>query len=242
MISILQKLMGKGSKGGSILGKVDPFEKLSQLGPPSPFSTLARETIAEICAHMEMVPFSKGAQVIRQGDEGDYHYLLTEGAAQVTRCASATAKPVVLAELKPGASFGEEALISMAKRNATVTMTTDGQVLRLSKEHFNTLVKEPQLQWLFWPDAQALLAQGAKLIDVRPAEEFLRGSLPDAMSIPILDLRSRLKDLDKAAMHVCVCQNSRLSAAAAFLLKQNGFQAAVLRGGLQRIPGFSGKS
>jgi len=33
---------------------------------------------------------------------------------------------IKLAELGVGDSFGEEALIAEAKRNATVTMTTDG--------------------------------------------------------------------------------------------------------------------
>jgi CRP-like cAMP-binding protein len=43
----------------------------------------------------------------------------------------------------PGDSFGEEALIAEAKRNATVTMSTDGTLMRLGKNDFQTLLNEP---------------------------------------------------------------------------------------------------
>ena len=50
------------------------------------------------------------------------------------------ALPVYLAELGMGDTFGEEALISGAHRNATVTMITDGVLMRLGKDDFNTLL------------------------------------------------------------------------------------------------------
>ena len=39
----------------------------------------------------------------------------------------------------------------------------------------------------------------AILIDVRPREEYIAGHLPNAMSIPLADLRRRLKELPKDA-------------------------------------------
>jgi len=39
--------------------------------------------------------------------------------------------------------------------------------------------------------------------------------------------------LDKAKLHICFCENGRLSATAAFLLSQMGYRVAVLRGGLR---------
>ncbi len=47
-----------------------------------------------------------------------------------------------------GDAFGEEALLSDAKRNANVTMETNGALMRLSKDDFNELLKEPMLSWL----------------------------------------------------------------------------------------------
>ena len=53
-----------------------------------------------------------------------------------------------LAELKTGDSFGEEALISESTRNATITMITDGVLMKLAKDTFVELVKKPTLQSL----------------------------------------------------------------------------------------------
>ena len=39
-------------------------------------------------------------------------------------------------------------MISEAKRNATVTMTRDGAVMRLGKEDFKKLLNEPMLDWV----------------------------------------------------------------------------------------------
>ena len=50
--------------------------------------------------------------------------------------------------------FGEEALISNAKRNATVVMTLPGDVMRLSKDAFDDYVKEPLITWVSPADAQ----------------------------------------------------------------------------------------
>ena len=46
-----------------------------------------------------------------------------------------------LAELGGGESFGEEALISDAKRNATITMGRDGALGRLGKDDFEELLR-----------------------------------------------------------------------------------------------------
>ena len=50
---------------------------------------------------------------------------------------------MLLAELKGGDAFGEEALVSEARRNATVTAVRDGELLRLGKAHFTELLREP---------------------------------------------------------------------------------------------------
>ena len=61
--------------------------------------------------------------VIKQGTEGDYFYVVVAGKCVVTRETPLNKEGIKLAELGPGDSFGEEALIAEAKRNATVTMS-----------------------------------------------------------------------------------------------------------------------
>ena len=57
--------------------------------------------------------------------------MLIRGSALVTRETPLSKEGIKLAELSVGDTFGEEALISEAKRNATVTMQSDGAVMRL---------------------------------------------------------------------------------------------------------------
>ena len=55
---------------------------------------------------------------------------------------SKTGKPLTLATIGIGDAFGEEALLSDAKRNANVIMETSGSLMRLSKDDFNEEVEE----------------------------------------------------------------------------------------------------
>ncbi len=86
--------------------------------------------------------------MIKQGEEGDYFYVITRGKCVVTRETPLNKEGIRLAELQVGDTFGEEALISEAKRNATVAMETDGSLMRLGKEDFRKLLNEPMLDWV----------------------------------------------------------------------------------------------
>ena len=111
---------------------------------PAPSRSCPAARIDELLRRFERVKTARGETVIREGDEGDYYYIIDSGRFQVGRLVGGA--EVVLAELKSGDAFGEEALVSEAKRNATVTALTDGQVLRLNRAHFNELLREPLLR------------------------------------------------------------------------------------------------
>ena len=97
--------------------------------------------------------------MIKQGDEGDFFYVITDGRCAVTRETPLNKDGIKLAELKSGDTFGEEALISEAKRNATVSMLTDGSLMRLGKDHFNKLLNEPMLDWVNYEEALEIVRQ-----------------------------------------------------------------------------------
>jgi rhodanese-related sulfurtransferase len=137
-----------------------------------------------------------------------------------------------LATLKDGDAFGEEALLSEAKRNATITMDSDGVLMRLSKDDFNALLKEPMLSWLDLAEAQELVAGGAKWLDVRLESEHANTGLKDSENIPLFMLRLKVDTLDPDAPYIVYCDTGRRSSAAAFLLSERGFQACCLKGGV----------
>jgi CRP-like cAMP-binding protein len=190
------------------------------------FKNMPPANIKTLLERMETLLVQEGDVVVNQGEPGDYYYVLTEGNARVTRT-------IELAELEAGNSFGEEALVSGSVRNASVTMTSDGMLMRLSKEDFNELLKDPLLDRVTPDEAREQVNQGAVWLDVRHAKEHHHGHLPKAINIPLHEMRIRMHELDKAKHYICYCGTGRRSSAAAFLLVQNGFQASVLSGGVQ---------
>jgi rhodanese-related sulfurtransferase len=170
--------------------------------------------------------------IIKQGAEGDYFYVIVSGKCLVTRETPLNKEGLKLAELGPGDSFGEEALIAEAKRNATVTMITDGSLMRLGKQDFQTLLNEPLLQWVDYEQAKQIVAQGGKWLDVRLPSEFQNFRIEEAINIPLYFIRLRLNALEKNTKYVVCCDTGRRSSAAAYILSERGFEAYVLKGGL----------
>jgi CRP-like cAMP-binding protein len=196
------------------------------------FHRIPAANIQAIFLRMQQVNLKAGNVVIRQGDEGDYFYVITAGHCAVTRETPLSKAGIKLAELGPGDTFGEEALISKAKRNATVTMATDGTLMRLGQDDFNTLMNEPLLQWSDFEEARKLVREGAKWLDVRLPSEFQGHHLEGAINIPLYFIRLKLSMLDRNTPYVVCCDTGRRSSAAAFILSERGFDAHVLRGGL----------
>ncbi len=180
---------------------------------------------------MQELPSRNGDVVLKQGDDGDYYYIIKSGKAKVTRT-SKTGAELTLAELDDGDAFGEEALLSGAKRNATITMTTDGVLMRLSKDDFNALLKEPMLSWLTYEEAEKTVAEGAVWLDVRLENEHRESGIDGSENIPLFMLRLKIDSLDMDKPYVLYCDTGKRSSAAAFLMGERGFQTYVLKGGL----------
>lgn len=186
-----------------------------------------------IFLRMQRVTCRAGEAVIRQGSEGDYFYTIVSGRCVVTRETPLNKEGIRLAELGVGDTFGEEALISEARRNATVTMLTDGVLMRLGKEDFRELMNEPLLQWVTPQQAEEMVAKkGAVWIDVRLPSEFQNLAIESAINVPLYFIRLKLSGLDPAKPYIVYCDTGRRSSAAAFIMVEKGFDAYVLRGGL----------
>ncbi len=181
---------------------------------------------------MEQINKKEGDIIIKQGDEGDYFYVVVSGRCAVTRETPLNEEGIKLAELRIGDTFGEEALISEAKRNATVKMLTDGSLMRLSKEEFQTLLKEPMLNLLDIDQAKELVQNGAQWLDVRLPSEFGNSHLDNAINIPLYFIRLKLKTLSTETKYIAYCDTGRRSSAAAYILTERGYNCSVLKDGL----------
>ena len=136
------------------------------------FCRLPTANIHQLFALLEPIEFEAGATVIKQGDVGENYYIIQDGQCEVTRAPSPGAKPIKLAELRSGDSFGEEALLTNAKRNANITMKTSGVLMQLSKENFINLIKKPTLDEVSYSAGKKLVAEGATWLDVRFLNEY----------------------------------------------------------------------
>ena len=195
------------------------------------FAKLPAANIEAMFARMTPVSVEANQPIITQGQEGDYYYLIQQGTAVVTRVKDPSQSPIVLAEISNGAGFGEEALASDNKRNATVTMKTDGQLLRLKKQDFVELLKAPIVSTIKRAEADAKVAAGAEWLDVRFASEYGYHHIDGAINAPLHELRSYIQQLDNSKEYSVYCQTGRRSSAAAFILAQFGIKAMVLDGG-----------
>jgi CRP-like cAMP-binding protein len=196
------------------------------------FHRIPPANIQAIFMRLERLPCKAGDVIIKQGDEGDYFYIIVSGKCVVTRETPLNRDGIKLAELGVGDTFGEEALIAEAKRNATVTMTTDGVLMRLKKEDFRELMNEPLLQWVSNDQAREIIAKGGRWLDVRLPSEHQNLSIEGAVNIPLYFIRLKLSALDRNIPYVVYCDTGRRSSAAAYILVERGFDAYVLTGGL----------
>jgi CRP-like cAMP-binding protein len=198
------------------------------------FKKLPAENINEMFNRMEVMEVKKGDVIVRQGEPGDYYYVIQEGQCDISRTTK-QGKVVSLNRLGTGQQFGEEALVSDAPRNATITMLSDGLLLRLAKNDFLELVRAPMVQWLTFGEAQQMVKQGAGLLDVRTESEYRQGAIKGAQSLPLYKLRELTDRLDPAKKYIIYCQTGVRSGVAAFLLSQRGITAYALKGGLQAL-------
>lgn len=207
---------------------------MSSLLSSSLFTSVPPTNIQQLFAKFEEVRVPAGKVVIRQGEPGDYFYVIKQGRCRVTRMVSrgGERKEVTLAELGAGQVFGEDALIGDTPRNATITMLSDGALMRLGKEDFQTLLQNPVLEYLDYQTLPEFMDNSARrvvVLDVRLPGEFEQARLPQSRNLPLQVLRENLARLDPEAEYVVTCDGGRRSMLAAYLLSQHGFDARVLK-------------
>lgn len=216
-------------QSGNEAGSDDWMAKLLQM---KTFQMVPPSNLQGMFLRMQEVKVEPGQVIVKQGDEGDFFYVIMSGRCIVTR-EQPNQKPVRLAELDTGSCFGEEALISDSRRNATITMLTRGSLMRLSKTDFRNLLNDPLARKLSYADAKKMVEAGkAKWLDVRLPSEFQAHNLPGSTNIPLYMLRMKLAALTKDTSWIACCDTGRRSSVAVFILTQKGYDAYVLDKGI----------
>lgn len=221
---------------GGETGAWPPIEQIASAQALSScaLAHLPPANIHELMRRFERIAVQRGCVVIAEGATAEDYFLIESGWCTISKQVGGV--QMVVAELKPGDAFGEEALLAESQRTATATMSTDGVLLRLAKPDFIELLQAPLLHSIAHEDAQTRVVAGqSRWLDVRYPAEFGEDGLAHAVNVPLNEIRTAFNVLDRSVEYIVYCQSGRRSSAAAFLLAQNGFKARWLIGGLGRM-------
>ncbi|MCK5881854.1 MAG: cyclic nucleotide-binding domain-containing protein, partial [Sinobacterium sp.] len=157
-----------------------------------------------------------GDRVIEEGDEGSCCYLIKSGEADVFL--GGNNEPV--ATLNVGSVFGEDALVNNMPRNASVVMRSDGILMKLEKQAFYELLKQPMVTAIAAASVEGLLIKGTQLIDVRTQAEFDSGHHVKAMNLPLSLSYLKSALLDREKQYIAYSGSEDRAKTGAFLLSQ----------------------
>jgi CRP/FNR family transcriptional regulator, cyclic AMP receptor protein len=119
-----------------VIGSLGRARRIELLERMPLFSTCSKRQLAQVAALTVAADLPKGTVMTRQGAVGGLAYVIASGQAEVSRDGKA------IARLGPGDVVGELSLIDGKPRSATVTATTDLEVLELDSEDLLTLMRK----------------------------------------------------------------------------------------------------
>ncbi|MCG3200673.1 MAG: hypothetical protein NFCOHLIN_00533 [Gammaproteobacteria bacterium] len=202
---------------------------LEQILASKAFARVPRENLKRLVSRIEMLPARAGETIIRQGEVGDSFYIIRSGKFRVIGYRSVEDDTVEIASLGPGDSFGEEALIRNAPRNATIEALSDGSLARLDKDGFVEYVQTALLHGVEPETAKTMIAAGTVVVDVRASVEYQTYSIRGSRGIPLDLLRRARRNFDPNKTYVTCSDNELESALAAFLVAQLGFDVCYMK-------------
>lgn len=108
-------------------------EAYNFLGSVKLFKRLPKEEFPALLRACEEVEFEPGANIVNQGGEGHEFFIIKSGTAKVEVNGN------MVATLKPGSYFGENALLHEDPRNASIICQAKINALKISREQFKAL-------------------------------------------------------------------------------------------------------
>lgn len=197
------------------------------------FIQLPAANMQSLLMKLKEVPLTKGKIVIKEGDCADQnYYIIKQGQCMVSRLDHKSGKQKPLAILRSGVGFGEEALITGSERGATVSMKTDGVVLKLDKTDFIELLVKPLIHFISKDQLIAEAENNIIYIDVRSKIEFQKNALDNSIHCPVRNVREKIPQLDPEAHYVIYSNAENRASSIAFLFIQQDLDVSVLKGGI----------
>src|SRR5438132_12309478 len=99
------------------------------------FKRLEPHELEKLAEEIDQVNYKAGEVIFNEHDRGDALYVLEEGSVRIW-VTDEDVQPVTLAELQPGAFFGELAVLDQGERSSSATAITDIHLHKLSSNDF----------------------------------------------------------------------------------------------------------
>ncbi|GIX90075.1 cAMP-dependent protein kinase type II regulatory subunit [Caerostris extrusa] len=144
------------------------------------FRVLDKEDINEIIDAMMPREVSNGQVIIRQGDDGDFFYVVDRGVFEASIKTNKGEEQIVQTYDNSG-SFGELALLHNQPRAATITATADGFLWAVSRKTFNRLVVRRAFE-----KRKKYMTLLDKVPELKPLTEFEKMQVCDALTPKLL--------------------------------------------------------
>jgi CRP-like cAMP-binding protein len=216
--------------------KTESFLYFDQLKTLQPFALLEPEKMDALIDRLVEKKFAPGENIVMQGETGETYYIIKSGKVAVFKKMPED-KPEYVATIREGYGFGEEAIITRSPRNATVKAIDETVVWTLSKSDFDSIIKPSYLDEVNPEDVLSTAQGSVNFLDVRMQMEFDEEHIPEAVNIPLDELRDRYSELDQSKEYHIYSLLGARSASAAFLMNSQGFKAKSIRGGILNWPG-----
>jgi len=217
----------------ALLDKVEGYNQYNKIKALQPFELLPSEKMAALMEKLTEKQYSPGENIIVQGEKGDSYYIIKSGQVAVLKKKKGEDVQTQVATLDSGEAFGEEALIRDDPRNATCQASEDTTVYMLDKKDFNMIMKSLFIENIFPEDVSTdTYLDEYIIIDARIPAEYHEEHIAGALNIPVEILREQCARFDRSKKYITYCLNDSRGMVGAFLLKNRGFDAQCLRGGV----------
>ncbi|MFH1415654.1 MAG: HEAT repeat domain-containing protein [Elusimicrobiota bacterium] len=117
-------------------GAMDIRQKIMFLRKVKLFETLPGEILLTIAEEVDTLETAEGQEIFSQGDPSDGFYIIASGSVSISRNGR------MITELGEYGFFGEVGLLGNSPRTATATAKTDGFLIYVDKEIFDSITED----------------------------------------------------------------------------------------------------
>jgi len=214
---------------------------LQQLLEKPIFRRLPPENLRKVLNNVEPLHPDEGSYLLTQGQLDDHYYIIQQGQCSVMRSKDDTTRQID--SLGVGDTFGAITLLSEHPSFVSTIMDRPGQILRMDKNDFHDWVAKPLEKTLDYRRATQLAKKGAVWLDVRCAEEYSAGHLPNSIHIPLQHLNipfstlvKLIRGLDPSRPYLVYSNSEKRAGAASFRFMEQDLNTMILEGGVESLP------